>query len=473
MPFPFELPTTSSVNIGLFLRSRSHPSLPLTTTGKRSALKDVLKRHKRLASKDRTAHLSLVVDALQAYIPYLLALHDSRAHGIDGRPDVETIRSVVSEWRSTLSATLPGREAPRPELSGLHHEIAFVLSTYAYTRTLQARSCLRSLYDGTVLSSEQRTAAIVSATKDLLEVNSIYKFLLSIESISSALDAPVDTQPATLAALASLSLAEANLIFVAKDDPYAAAVADDRNDNNTDWMYKSPSIPKVRASLYARICVAAAEHAGQAHGSLSRLVVGKINDDLVKYANDLRRTARAKAIRLLAINAEASGNTGEALAWLNGAKRELGIADLDDGKRKGFRGLKQSWQERREDRKVEKGVEWGMDAGRLEEARIVEMLETKWDKENSTVNVQVIPPVEPLLRQLPSGRDPHTPQPWSPPSLDSSDLASMQAPPDPDELYQGEEDDSGAEELYTAMPKLSVGGYPQTDAGQRSTSSYY
>ncbi|QIW98114.1 hypothetical protein AMS68_003632 [Peltaster fructicola] len=467
MPFPFELPTTGSVDFSTSLRSETHPALSLTATGKRSVLKDVLKRHKRRALKDRAVHLPLVADAIQAYLPYLLALDATQAqYSSQEQPLVEQDGAFITEWRSTLSATLPGREAPRPRLSGLHHELAFTLSTLAYTRSLQARSHLRGLYDGTVLTGEARTAAIVSASKDLLEANSVYAHLLSRRAVSTATDAPVDTQPATLAALASLALAEANLVFVAKDDPYAAAVADDRNDDNFEWMYKAPTIPKVRASLYARICVAAAEHATQAHGSFSRPVSGKINDDLIKYTNDLRRTARAKAIRLLAVNAEASGSTGEALAFLNGAKRELGISN--EGKRKGFKGLKQSWQERREDRKLEKGGEWGMDGGRLEEARIVEMLETKWDKENSTANVQVVPPFEPLLRQLPSGRDPHTLQVWSPPVLDANELASMRAPPEPADLYQAEEDDSGVEDLYTAMPKLSVGAFPQADAGQKA-----
>ena len=44
--------------------------------------------------------------------------------------------------------------------------------------------------------------------------------------------------------------------------------------------------------------------------------------------------------------------------------------------------LKKGWAERREDRKIEKGGQWGSDGGRFEEARIIEMLDQKWNKMN-------------------------------------------------------------------------------------------
>jgi hypothetical protein len=272
--------------------------------------------------------------------------------------------------------------------------------------------------------------------------------------------------------LASLALADATLVVVSKDDPYSAAVAEDRDENNKDWMYKAPTIKKVRAHLFARICLAAAEHASQACGLLT---AGKVDEDLVKYANDLRRTARGKAARFLAIDADLSDKTGEALAWLKGAKKELGFAtELEDGKRKGLRGLKQNWQERREDRKIEKGGEWGLDAGRFEEGRIVEMLEAKWDKENSTMNVQAVPPFEPFLANMPSGREYHTPQVYQPPTMDSSTLAQMRAPPDPAELaFRGDEEDSGGEDSHGRSEP--VGAFPGTanEYGRNATSSSY
>jgi hypothetical protein len=48
--------------------------------------------------------------------------------------------------------------------------------------------------------------------------------------------------------------------------------------------------------------------------------------------------------------------------------------------------LKKEWSEKREDKKVERGVNWGTDAGKLEETRVIEMLEAKWTKQNDTVS---------------------------------------------------------------------------------------
>jgi hypothetical protein len=483
MPFPFTLPTTSSANLSDFSTSNTHPSLPLLATTKRSVLKDTLKKHKRTPAREQPSHLPAVQDAINAYLPYLLALNTASGYRDINNEEVnvEILKPLSVEWRTTIAATLPGREPPRSKVTGLHHELAFALSSLAYTNSLLARSQLRILYGPQVLSPDQRTAAIGTAMKHLLQAHSIHSFLLSLPSTTAAAkDAPTDIQASTITALAALAMAEATLIVVAKDDPYAAAVADDRNENNTDWMYKSPSIPKVRARLYAGIALAAAEHANTAHGLLARSTSGKVDEDLINYANDLKRTARGKAIRFLAINAELSGSTGEALAWLNGAKRELGMGVSDESgssKRKGLRGLKQSWQERREDKRVEKGGEkWGLDGGRLEECRVVEMLDAKWDRENSAVNVQLVPDFEPLLAQMPSGREYHTPEPWSPPTLDAGTLVQMRAPPEPeDRAFKGDEDDSGDEDGFGGGTGEPVGAFPGTaaDYGRSKTSNSY
>lgn len=478
MPFPFALPTTSSVLLSDYFESVTHPSLPLSATTRRSVVKDALKKYKRLSPQARAANLPAIQDAITGYLPYLLALISGSGYRDVGPEDVdvEVGKPLEVEWRSTLSATLPGREPPRPKLIGLHHELAFTLSTLAYVYSLLARSQLRTLFASEVLSTEQRTATIVAAMKHLLEAHSIHTYLISLPSVSAAKDAPVDIQPSTVSALASLALAEATIIVVAKDDPWTAAVADVRNENNTDWMFKAPDVPQKRIQIFPRLCLAAAEHAANAIGLFASDASAKIDEDLVKYANDLKRTARGKAARFLGIDAEMSGKTGEALAWLKGARKELGLTvDLEDGKRKGFRGLKQSWQERREDRKVEKGGEWGLDAGRYEEARVVEMLEAKWDRENSTINVQLVPPYGPLLAGMPSGREYHVPKAWIPPALSNDVLVRMRAPPTPDEkAFRGEEEDSGGEDGFARCEP--VGAFPGTGSDYNrsaASSSYY
>lgn len=91
------------------------------------------------------------------------------------------------------------------------------------------------------------------------------------------------------------------------------------------------------------------------------------------------------------------------------------------------------------------------------------------------MNVQLVPESELLLAQMPSGREYHSPQAWTPPGLDAGELMRMRAPPDPtDGGFGGDEDDSGDEGFGgRAEP---VGAFPGTgDAYGRSgtSSSYY
>jgi hypothetical protein len=148
--------------------------------------------------------------------------------------------------------------------------------------------------------------------------------------------------------------------------------------------------------------------------------------------------------------------------------------------RTGLRGLKQSWQERRKDKQVEKDGEWGLDGGRLEECWVVEMLDTKWDCENSAVNVQQVPDFKPLLaQQMPSGREYHAAEPWNLPVLDAGTLVQMQVPLEPgDKAFKGDEGDSGDEDGYqgvTAGTGEPVRAFPGTaaDYGRSKTSNSY
>jgi len=392
MPFAFTLPTTSSLSFSTYARSDTHPSFPLSASTQRGVLKNVLKKHKRLAPQARASNLSTVLSALNEYVPYLLAL-DAALSGraVNGEEvDMALRKEVEVEWRTSLTATIPGREAPRLRGKGLDYEISFALHTLACVYTLQARAQLLALYAATTPTDEQRIAIITTATKHLLQANSIHASLSSRSVETDASSAVVETLSQTQGGLAALTLAEATLLAVLKDDPYPAVVAQDRNKNDKDWMIKAPEIPKVRAHLFARLCLGAAEHAGKAEAMLS--ASGRVDEALIGYVSDLKKTARAKACRLFGIHAETEGETGQGIAWLIGGKKQLGFAGNDeDSKIKGLAKFKKDWTERREDKKIEKRGEWGSDAGRLEELRIIEMLEQKWNKMNDTVQVPQYP----------------------------------------------------------------------------------
>jgi hypothetical protein len=339
-----------------------------------------------------------VLNALNEYLPYLFAHDVGLSNGSVGGEEVDVvlIREVESSWRATLSARPVGkRETQRVEVKSLEGELGFVLSTLGYTYSLLARAQLRPLHEraGAPLGEEQRKKAIAAAMGYLLQAHAVHNYLLqraSVQAQAAQYDGGksqiADISPSVFSALASLALAEATLITVLKDDPYPSAVADERNPNNKDWMFKGVEMPKVRAHLFARLCLAASEHAGRGLAAVRN--TRGVDERLVGYLEDLRATARAKAMRFFGVDAEAQGKIGEGIAWLKGARRELGFAE-EEGRSTGFSKLKNSWKEKREDRRIERGdAEWGSDAGRFEEARVLEMLKIKWEKMNDAVCYQ-------------------------------------------------------------------------------------
>lgn len=396
MPFPFTLPTTSYVNFGDFLSSATHPSLPLAATSARAVLRDALKQHKRLPPTSQTGHLNTVVNAAEGYIPYALALESALAgsHVNGAQVDVALTKDLEIQWRCVLSSPRAGkREASRVSFKSLDVELVFVLQTLAYAHTNLAREQLRPLYviDAVPLPPDQRAARIATAMQHLLKAQAIHSHV-SLRSSSRDMSAHTqrgiaDLNLGVLSALASMALADATLITVLKDDPYPTAIAAGRNSQDKDWMFKSPDMPKVRTHLFARLCIAASEHAQQALAGV-RNVQG-IDEDLVEYLDSLRRVARARAARFLGIDAEAQGKVGEGIGWLRGGLKEIGITVNDRSRAiKGLSKLKRQFKDKVEDRRIGgSSSEWGSDSGKADETRILEMLDKKWSKMNDTVSL--------------------------------------------------------------------------------------
>lgn len=497
MPFPFILPTTSHLTFQSHLTSSTHPSLPSTTTSHRSVLRSALKTHKRLPPSAQSTNLPTILSALQSYIPYLLALDAA----LSSRPvsnediDVTLTQELSVEWRPTLSSStiLPGQTPTRIKGHGLDYEIHSVLHTLATTHTLLARQALLGLYAATTPSAATRLSLIQTANKHLTTANSLHLYL--IQRTHSSTDSPptfppsaIDIAPSVQSALASLSHAETVLLFVLKDDPYPALLVQSRNKNDREWMIHAPTIPKVRVGLLARLCLSAAQRAATAAAGLKAAGKG-VDGELVRYSEDLRRVGRAKACRFLGIECDMEGRTGEGIAWLRGGLVECGVEiEGTAGGQKGAAAglgsslgrLKGAWSEKREDRRLEKGrADWGLDAGKGEEGRVLEWLERKWTKMNDTVNVQLVPDWRDKVAQMPSGRDPLTTRPWVPTVLEEDEVGRMRAPPDEAGAGNGGRgggDESSGDDEAAGQADAVVGAFPGTKNEYRARGgddSYY
>ncbi|XXG94935.1 DNA-directed RNA polymerase core subunit rpc40 [Hypoxylon texense] len=479
MPFQFILPTTSSFSFSSSFTCESHPSLTLNASTHRGVVKSLLKKHKRLPAASQGPNLPLILSDLNGYLPYLLAIDAGLGNKLVSGEEVSVVLTSTPaiEWRPTLSDhAVPGKQISRVKIQSLEYELFFVLSTVGYTHTLLARSSLHPLYvtSGAPLSTQARTTAITNATKHLLDAASVHDYLARRAEGLTTQTPCSDIAQSTARAMSLLALAEATLLAVLKDDPYPAVVAQDRNENDREWMYKAPEIPKVRAHLFARLCLAAADHAAQA-SSLCQAQgrgVSRLNEGLLRYLEDFRKTSRAKACRFFGIDAELSGQTGNAIGWLRCGLQELGVESKEAKKGLSLSRMKKDWTERREDKKIERGTNWGADAGKLEETRVIEMLEAKWMKINDTMLTQPIPSPGTLIAGLPSGRDMHTIKPYQVPELGREALEAMRAPPDRLDDF-GDEQLSSDDDERTAVA-TPVGAFPGTqDQYGRSASAQY
>ncbi|KAJ5349458.1 hypothetical protein N7541_007185 [Penicillium brevicompactum] len=532
MVYAFTLPTTSPLSFQSFIASPTHPSLPQSASTTRHALRLALKAHKRLPRGPRQdAHLPAVLSALNEYLPYLFAISKSLrdrqapdeyssdyqnvgALGSGLRTgDIEIIlrAEIESAWRPTLSSSSAfnigagknnaggkGTKTHNGRVcgQGIHFELAFTLTTLGYVLSRLARAgVVAALYATTPPSPEDRTAAVQTATRYLLQASAVHNLLASSPTFAAnAVSAVPDIDVGTQSALASLALAEATLLAVLKDDAYVAACIQSRNPNDKEWMVRAPEIPKVRALLFARLCVRAAEYSEQAAAGLGAVgaastSAGRVGEDVIRYTGVLGRVARARACRFFGIDAELSGKVGDGIAWLRAARTPLGLrggSSQDDGSasggsaKGGLSRLKREWTERREERRVAKDagtsgdkspLDAGDDAGRGEEGQVIAMLEAKWVKMNDTINTQLIPPSAPLLSNLPSGRDIHSPPaPYQPPSLDDDQIMRMRATPDErEDISFGNDDDSEEEAGLSAV--RPPGGFP--DRSATASSVYY
>ncbi len=392
---------------------------------------------------------------------------------------MSTSSSCVSPTSSGVPPFQPGRRAPGPlggrwRQRGVDGELLFALHVRACALTLLAREELRPLLRTDVAppEPEDRKRGAGAAMRLLMQAHAAHTRAAELASApegGGSGGAP-DVAAQTQRGLAALALAEATAFAVLNDDPFPVAVAEQTNRHSREWMYRSAGVGVTRARILGRVCVAAAGHASSAAGALKN--VAGLEAGVGVYCDSLYMVCRAKAARFNGIAAEGEGNTGEGIAWIQAAKKELGV------KEKPLPRVLQNWKDKKEAERIEKGrMRWGYDAGRGDEGRVLDMVEKKWAKVNDTVSIskrrykvrlgltsqqmtmQKIPSFQALLASMPSGRECQQPTTFSIPLLPESALAALRGPPEPKSSGWVDSDESGSNEGDSTDP---VGAFPGT-----------
>lgn len=189
-----------------------------------------------------------------------------------------------------------------------------------------------------------------------------------------------------------------------------------------------------------------------------------MSEDLLKYLESLQKVGRAKSCRFLGIDAEASSRCGEGISWLLLAKSILtGSAATASGSSSStsIDKLRRELSERKEAKHIAAAdPNWGMDAGRAEEIKVLEALEGKWRKLNDSIMFQTLPDVGELMKRIPSGREFHSLKAWEAPMLGAEEMRALKAEEAGGLEYYAEEADSEEEEERSEeVAYAGKGGY--------------
>lgn len=453
MPFPFTLPTASTVSFSKHYVSAAYPSLPLACSTHRGILRDSLKSHKRLPASAQGANIKHIISVTTEYLSYLQFLHKALKSG-DVSP-IPTAPEIETAWTPTLASTTrfgvpSSRERARGR--GLEYEIFWAYSTLAYAHSIQARVLLIGFLSRLSPSPSPETSStsqlLPQAINHVLTSASIFNYLLSLPPPQKSL--PHNISQPMLSSLASLSLASATLLAVLKTDPYPTYLATTSNTRRNDddayskeYLYNPPDPPKgVKAMLFSRLCIAASEHATKAQGAISDIIrAGTVNEDYVRYIDELRRAAKARGCRFLGVDAEAQGRLGEGIAWIRLARETLtgsvstSSSSTDDQESRGKKTLASRMEKLRLSKSSSPspitfsspqsaasgnggGLPPHLDPCTLySEFQVIESLDAKWAKTNDNLIFEKVPPTNTLVAKIPCGREVHTVQQFTPVQL--------------------------------------------------------
>ncbi|RPB25932.1 hypothetical protein L211DRAFT_836024 [Terfezia boudieri ATCC MYA-4762] len=458
MPFPFTLPTTSTVSFSQHYTSPTYPSLPLSCTTHRGILRDSLKAHKRLSLSAQGANIKHIINITTEYISYLQFLQEALKSG-DASP-IPTTLEIETEWRPTLSSSTRFgiTQSERRKGKGLEYEVFWAYSTLAYAHTIQARALLMEFLSPTTSSPDSAASPLLpQATNHVLTSAQIFQYLLTLTPpIATAGDQknsiPVNICEPMLSSLASISLGSATLLAVLRTDPYPAYLAitgipgSKKNNDiySKDYLYSPPPPPTgVKAMLYSRLCIAASEHAVRAQGVISDLIrAGAINEEYVRYLEDLKRVAKARGCRFLGVDAEVQGRLGEGLGWIKLGKEFLGgtiptTSSNDDKEKKTLASRMEKLRLSKlsppslsshssSTQTSDSVLPPNLDPCSVHsELQTIEGLDAKWSKTNDKLVFEKVPATNSLVSKIPGGREIHVIKAYSPVKLGSESINTL------------------------------------------------
>ncbi|KAK7029465.1 hypothetical protein VNI00_014498 [Paramarasmius palmivorus] len=400
----YDLPTTGSFSFSDYVLDQSsnqaytrHIS-QITQT--RANLRGILKESKRTdGEKDYLA----VVKILDEYIPQLLGIITCVAHD-----DIGLKSEPSFTWRSTLSAhILPA--SPRVALPSLHAEYASALSTYAYSLANLARTIVASLgaYESdrgiSKKEREDKDEKLKHAADFLARASGVFGFISETVLVEwersrdgpgskAKFARPPDLSKEVNGALAKLSLADAQTLFIRKllsQSLYESTIA------------PGPPLPKSHPSpaLLAKLHLECANLYSSAR-LLAKTPSGGISEvagELRHYLGDESALHSALAKKWLGIDAGEKGGTekgGDAVGFMSWAQKEL-LELKDGGKGKGVGGMGVGDKEKKTRALRKEKV--------TEELDSVNVWVRHYRKVNDTLHFQPIPTQASLQARIPTG----------------------------------------------------------------------
>lgn len=101
---------------------------------------------------------------------------------------------------------------------------------------------------------------------------------------------------------------------------------------------------------------------------------------------------------------------------------------------------------------------WGLDAGRAEELKVLEALDDKWRKLNDSVMFQTLPETGELNKRIPSGREIHSLKIWEAPRLGGDEMRALKVE-GAQAGYEEEVDSEEEVEKEVTVEYVGKGGY--------------